>query len=71
MFNIIENCWSIMQKRVNQLIFNYGQPKNDHQLFRYALIAWKSISLEIVKNLYNSMPKRISDYLFENTLKNG
>jgi hypothetical protein len=66
MFNIIENCWAIMQCRVNQLIFHYGQPKNHHQLYRYALAAWKSIGDETITKLYASIPKRIESYL-----KNG
>lgn len=64
-FNIIENCWSIMQRRVNQLIYHYGQPKNDHTLFRYAQVAWKSIKPSTIEKLYNSVPKRINDYLEE------
>lgn len=63
MFNIIENCWAMLQHKVNLLINKYGQPKTDHALFRYCLYAWKSIDLQQVLNLYNSIPKRINDFL--------
>lgn len=65
MFNIIENCWSILQKKLNELIDRFGQPKNEHMLFRYCVVAWRSINQETVDNLYSSLPKRISDYLEE------
>lgn len=65
MFNIIENCWSILQRRVNQLIHLHGQPRNDHTLFRYGLVAWRSIQLSTVLNLYNSLPNRINAHLID------
>lgn len=58
-FNIIERCWSILQYRVNQLIFHFGQPKHEHYLYRYALVAWRSIDQKIIDNLYNHIPKEI------------
>lgn len=61
--NLIENCWAEMQKKVNQLIHHFGQPKREHQLFVYAQLAWKSISQEYVRSLYHSLPSRINRYL--------
>lgn len=62
-FNLIENCWAEMQKKVNQLIHYYGQPKRELLLYWYASVAWKSISKKYVQSLYESLPNRINDYL--------
>lgn len=62
-FNLIENCWAELQKRVNQLIHYYGQPRREHLLFIYAHIAWNSITKEYVQSLYRSLPRRINTYL--------
>lgn len=33
----------VLQKRVNNLIYHYGQPKSQYHLYKYAYTAWKSI----------------------------
>lgn len=61
--NIIKNIWSLLQRRVNKLIFNYGLPANKDQLAYYAYAAWYTIPNSLVHNLYRSMPKRIAKVL--------
>ena len=68
-WNIIENVWSVFQRRVNGLIFKFGQPSTSSQLRRIAFYAWHSIEPELVDNLYHSLPKRISQYLTERAVK--
>lgn len=61
--NIIKNVWSLLQRRVNRLIFNNGLPSNKQQLAEYAFAAWYTISDNIIRNLYKSMPSRIEKVL--------
>lgn len=61
--NIIKNVWSLLQKRVNRLIFNYGLPANKEQLADYAYTAWYTIPNALIDNLYKSIPKRIEKFL--------
>lgn len=61
--NIIKNIWSLLQKRVNKLIFNFGLPADKHQLASYAFSAWYTIPNYVIRSLYNSMPSRIAKIL--------
>jgi len=51
--NPIENCWGIMKKEIGKL-----RPKNRDELEECLIELWESISLETIRNLILSMPKR-------------
>lgn len=65
MFNIIEYCWSLLQRKVNRRIHQKGQPRNEHTLFRYCVLEWNSITKETIQNLYESLPQLINKYIEE------
>lgn len=54
----IENLWGILQKKVN-IRLKHAEVANQYQLFNIVKEEAKSIPVETVKNLYESMPKRI------------
>ena len=64
-FNIIENLWSILQRRTNELFIRNGRPRNVQQLADDAFTAWRSIQPEIVRNLYRSFLPRLETFLTE------
>ena len=57
--NIIENLWSVLQKRVNKLHFTEGIVNRKEDLAKRSFQAWNSIEDSIVTNLYNSIPSRL------------
>lgn len=63
----IENLWAILQKRVNKRLRNQNVNNGD-ELFQVVKEEAKSIEPKIIKNLYQSMPKRIK-LLTENNYK--
>jgi transposase len=53
--NIIENLWAILKRKVRA-----RNPKTLWELENTIMEAWeKDISPDIIKNLFNSMPRRI------------
>lgn len=48
-----------MKKRVRDEIFVTGQPRTSEQMREMIEINWKSFSVEIINNLYKSLPKRM------------
>ena len=62
-WNIIEYCWAIMVSRVNELTLQHGTPKSKLDLFRYCQRAWRSISQDTVRKLYDKFPNLIERYL--------
>lgn len=59
--NIIENLWKILKDRVRKLMFIEGQVRNREDYLDLVTHTWNSIELDIVSNLYNSLPKRMSE----------
>ena len=54
--NLIENLWNEVDRQVCNL---RNQPKNLQDLERKVKIAWRSISLDYIRKLIESMPRRI------------
>lgn len=57
--NIIENLWAILKRRIKEQIFEFGQPSAREDFFNLIENCWHSIPLEIIENLYLSLPKRM------------
>ena len=55
--NPIENIWAIMKQKIAKL---ETRPKTLSELEIAVNAAWNEIQLDTVKNLYRSMPRRIS-----------
>ncbi len=54
--NPIENCWSYLKNKV----YSYDTPASGlKELFRRIEEQWEKISPEYIKNLYESMPRRM------------
>ncbi len=52
----IENCWSCLKNKV----YSYDTPASGlKELFRRIEEQWEKISPEYIKNLYESMPRRM------------
>lgn len=62
-WNLIEYCWSFLQKNLNYLILEEGSPKNETELINYCFRSWKKIDQQMVENLYNHFPKLMKSYL--------
>lgn len=61
--NIIENLWKILKERVRKRMFVEGQVRNRDDYLELVACTWSGIELEIVNNLYESLPKRMSDII--------
>lgn len=57
--NIIENLWGIMKNRVRDHQFINGQVREKEQFMDLIELYWKSIEPEIIRNLYESLPRRM------------
>ena len=56
--NSIENVWNIMKKDIgNQL------PCLKEDMWKRVCEAWYSVALNVLEELYNSMPRRIADVI--------
>ena len=54
--NPIENVWNIMKKEIgNQM------PCKIVEMWKRVCEAWYSVALNVFKELYNSLPRRITD----------
>jgi transposase len=56
--NIIENIWSVLKLRVSKL-----KPTSLEQLWELIQSEWDKISLDYIRKLYDSIPRRISEIL--------
>ena len=54
-FNIIENVWSLLKKRVFQ-----RHPKNIEELWAFCQEEFNRIPLEYIQNFYSSIPDRLN-----------
>lgn len=61
--NIIENCWAIMKRRFREEVFVREQPRTSEQMSEMIERHWQSISIEIINNLYKSLPKRMEEII--------
>ena len=52
--NPIENCWKILKDRVNK-----WKAKRKENLFEIAENIWNDIPTEMLRNINDSMPKRV------------
>lgn len=59
--NIIENVWSILQHKYDQMVLTLGQPSNAATLFEYAKTCWSEIQAdkELVPKLFASLSQRV------------
>ena len=61
--NPIENVWGILQEK----LYAGGRSfSNTTELWEEICEQWKKVPNEVVKNLYNSMPKRCCDVIQQN-----
>ena len=54
--NIIENIWLYIKRKLQSRIHNINSAD---ELFQHTLQIWQDINLNYVRNLYNSIPRRI------------
>ena len=64
--NPIENIWGLMQNRLNKVFDNDGEPESANELFCLIEKVWNEIKPEEIRNLYQSLPKRIQGVLNAN-----
>lgn len=57
--NLIENLWALLKRRVRENIFNYGSRSNLDQFRELIVEIWSNIEIDIIQNLFNSMPNRM------------
>ena len=59
--NAIENVWNIMKKEIgNQM------PCKIEEMWKRVCEVWYSVALNVLEELYNSMPRKIADLIEAN-----
>ena len=58
--NIIENIWLYIKRKLQSRIHNIN---SSDELFQHTLQIWQDINLNYVRNLYNSIPRRIQQVI--------
>lgn len=61
--NIIENIWGIMQVRLDAMQLTHGEPRDRGELETRVKQVWNAISLETIRKLYQSVPKRLDEVI--------
>lgn len=64
--NIIENTWGDLKSRVKYKCFINGQVRNRQEFIDLVQREWSSIPIEMVDNLYKSLPNRMRNILSAN-----
>ena len=64
--NVIENLWSIIKRKVEEL-----QPKSTNELIDAIFTVWESIPMDMIRNLIDSMEDRLKKVVHLNGLPNG
>lgn len=62
-WNLIENIWAILQKRMNRLIFEEGIPNSTDQLTIMAFRAWHTIEADIIQRMFEGFHSRLEAFL--------
>lgn len=62
-FNVIENCWAMLKREVNDEIFVRGQPREREQLVEIIERKWQSLPVQYIDTLYHSLPRRMRDVI--------
>lgn len=58
--NVIENLWALLKRKIRENCFIFGQSRGSRQRFEDLVDhCWSTISLDIVDNLYKSLPNRM------------
>jgi transposase len=58
--NIIENVWLYIKRKLQSQLHNINSAD---ELFQHTLRIWQDINLHYVRNLYNSVPRRIQQVI--------